>query len=288
MDKEYLEELREMFDEAVSGLELSDIEKSVLSQLPGQPSGLEEYELETIADIITKAKETPLPPRMFEEFEVKSSFYIGTKEVVFCETKTPKAEHHNCTYYVASCGFDNPLGIAWPEKSSGYTSFIEAVSAFNEHVQNQLDVVKAEREQRGDNPPLTDDACIQGSEDKDYTNQVVVYNPDALRPENKYADNQIFLARNGFGCKPGASGRAVYSTNLYTGEETRLNRPNILGIIKPEAMPEWAKEKLAVLGVRPLAATEEKSVLAQLNKSKEISAATPKTPAPGKTNDKEL
>lgn len=252
MDKE---EMRGLFDDATEGLKLSNAQTNTLYDLVSdRPVRIYEDDIEMLAEIIRQAKETPLPPRMMGEFEITSAFHIGDKEIVFGETDAPKPENNNCTYMVATCGFDNPFGVALPEdgKAEGTTDFLEAVDTFSKSVQAQLEVVKVEREQRGDNPPLSYEDCIPGSEKMDYTGQVVVYSPDALAEENRYADNQVYLAQSGNGCKYDAyHGRAVFSTNLYTGEELRLNRPNILGIIKPEKMPEWAQEKLEALGVKP-------------------------------------
>ena len=275
-------EMKGILSDAVEGLNLTPAEITTLHDLVSEyPVKVYEDDIEMLAGIITQAKDKALPPRMMGEFEITSAFHIGDKEIIFGETDTPTPESHNCPYMVATCGFDNPLSVAWPEqgKMHGYTSYIEAVEGFGHSVQAQLDIVKAEREQRGDNPPLSYEDCIPGSEKANYTNQVVVYDPEALAEENRFADNQIYLASSGNGCDYDAvHGRAVFSTNLYTGEEIRLNRPNILGIIKPEVMPEWAKDKLEAMGVKP-------SLHTQLEAGKQkIAAEQPKgegTPGKG-------
>ena len=66
----------------------------------------------------------------------------------------------------------------------------------------------------------------------------------ALNEEYWSPENQLWLATGGFGCDPNASGRAVYATCLYDGEETRWNRHQIVGVLKDEFMPDWAREKL--------------------------------------------
>jgi hypothetical protein len=35
----------------------------------------------------------------------------------------------------------------------------------------------------------------------------------------------------------------VLCTNLHTGKSTRYERMDVMGEIKPERLPEWAKEK---------------------------------------------
>ena len=75
-------------------------------------------------------------------------------------------------------------------------------------------------------------------------NQVVVIRPERLRPEYRTAVNQLVLAKSGFGTSAYSRGRAVFTLNLYTGEEARWNREDFMGLMKPEHMPVWAQEKL--------------------------------------------
>ena len=43
----------------------------------------------------------------------------------------------------------------------------------------------------------------------------------------------------------GGRGQAVFGTSLADGKHARWERCDVLGEIKPEKMPEWAKEALA-------------------------------------------
>lgn len=49
----------------------------------------------------------------------------------------------------------------------------------------------------------------------------------------------------GFGASANARGSAVFCKNLYDGKNTRFERMDVLGEVKPECMPDWAKEKAA-------------------------------------------
>ena len=55
----------------------------------------------------------------------------------------------------------------------------------------------------------------------------------------------IFLVTGGFGASANARGSAVFCKNLYDGKNTRYERMDVLGEVKPERMPDWAKEKAA-------------------------------------------
>lgn len=74
--------------------------------------------------------------------------------------------------------------------------------------------------------------------------KLVVLKTDALYPEFQNSIHQLYLAEGGFGCNPKGSGNAIYAENLFTGEHSRIERYEVLGVIKEEKLPEWAKQKL--------------------------------------------
>jgi len=94
-------------------------------------------------------------------------------------------------------------------------------------------------------PMLGENHCYKNSKNKDYTNQLLVLKPSMLAPWAKEPENQLWIAENGFGVSPDASGRAVYATCLYDGEKARWNRQDFIGIADPERLPEWATDKLS-------------------------------------------
>ncbi|WP_317855119.1 DUF3849 domain-containing protein [Chakrabartyella piscis] len=89
--------------------------------------------------------------------------------------------------------------------------------------------------------------CIQTDEPQDYTNKVVVVKSGELAEQYFNGRDQIYLATSGFGCEPDKIGRAVFATCLGDGVKVRWDRSQILGVLKDECIPEYAKEKLAEL-----------------------------------------
>lgn len=88
--------------------------------------------------------------------------------------------------------------------------------------------------------------CISEDDGQiDYTGKVVVLKPTVLKDKCKTPENQLFLAKGGFGCSPNSSGRKIFGKFLKDGEETHFYRQDFLGVIKDEALPDWAKENLA-------------------------------------------
>lgn len=72
--------------------------------------------------------------------------------------------------------------------------------------------------------------------------EIVVQSVDVLFPEYRNASNQIYLATAGNGCRGNVRGSAVYAVNLYSGEHTRLERYDLIGILRKEHIPNWAKK----------------------------------------------
>lgn len=77
--------------------------------------------------------------------------------------------------------------------------------------------------------------------------KIVVLKSDALYREYRSIAHQLYLADGGFGCSPKGRGNAIYAYNLYTGKKTRIEKYDVIGVIKDEKMPQWAKEKLVKL-----------------------------------------
>ena len=76
--------------------------------------------------------------------------------------------------------------------------------------------------------------------------------PDTLKESYWSQENQLWLAHDGFGCRPKAIGRSIRCTCLGDGEMTRWNRTDFTGVLKEKFLPDWAKEKLAdVQGQNP-------------------------------------
>ena len=68
--------------------------------------------------------------------------------------------------------------------------------------------------------------------------------PEALRPEYRSAEHQLVYVRSGNGTRSASFGTACYCTNLYDGENVRWERYDFQGEVKPENLPQWAREKV--------------------------------------------
>ncbi|TCX48967.1 hypothetical protein [Dehalobacter sp. 14DCB1] len=179
--------------------------------------------------------------RMVDTYEVKHAIYVGDKEIFFLADE----KIASCPYVVCNCSWDNPLGFAQYSDAMGSADYLEMMTEFTERVRKQFEAVKAERNKiTVPLQPFTLKHCIPSDYKENIENKVVIIRAESLRPEYRTTDKQLVLAIGGFGAHGNSRGRAVYTVNLYSGKESRWNREDILGTLKPEYMPDWAKERL--------------------------------------------
>lgn len=177
--------------------------------------------------------------RMIGSYEVTQSIHIGKKEVVF--GVNGKEEY---PFLVCCCTYNNPLSTAWATDAVGSDDYLEAMQIFMERVQEQIGAVRAEREQFPfDMKPFTIDDCIPDDRSGSLVGKVVVINSEVNRYEYRHSACQLVLVEGGNGAM-GGRGQAVFGTCLADGEHARWERFDVLGEIKPEKMPDWAKEAL--------------------------------------------
>ncbi|MFI3326863.1 MAG: DUF3849 domain-containing protein [Clostridia bacterium] len=78
----------------------------------------------------------------------------------------------------------------------------------------------------------------------DYTNKIMVLNPEFLYDEYKTPDDQIVKCGGGFGCSPTAIGRTVFGEYMNDNTSCSFSRSDFLGELKEEYYPQWLQEKL--------------------------------------------
>lgn len=109
---------------------------------------------------------------------------------------------------------------------------IPTVYVLDRHVEEGLKI-------RQNSVALGVDDCLSGSNQQNYENKILVLNPEALISSCRKAENSLWIAYNGFGCTYGARGQAVYAKSLFDGHESRWERADFLGIVKPESLQKW-------------------------------------------------
>ena len=182
--------------------------------------------------------------RMAGSYEVLHAIHIGDKEVLFGEDQVST----DMRYMVCYCNRNNPLGIENLTDAKGSSDYIEIMTEFSDRVRSQLETVKREREKIAiPLEPYTRGQCTPINGDTELENMVAVIKPESLRPEYRTADKQLVLVTGGFGAHGNSRGRAVFTTNLYSGKVSRWNREDILGVLTAGQIPGWAKDKMREL-----------------------------------------
>ena len=177
--------------------------------------------------------------RMLGDYEVRQSIHIGKKEVVFGVN-----EADQYPFMVCYCTYDNPLTAAWVTEAVGSDDYLEAMQIFIDRVQAQIEAVKEEQSRFDfDMTPFTADDCIPDNQSESIVGKVVVINTEINRYEYRHSAYQLVLVDGGHGAT-GGRGQAVFGTCLADGERARWERYDVLGEIKPERTPDWAKEAL--------------------------------------------
>lgn len=181
--------------------------------------------------------------RMIHSYEVVSSLKIGEKEVVLAmdEKNTDGEKYMTC--FVER----NELFELYHESVLS-DDYAEIAKIYGSRIANEAELWMEQTKKLGiPITVITINDCIPDHHSHDINGKVIAIDTKHLRPEFQRADKQLYFVYGGFGASPNSRGSAVFCTNLYSGRNTRMERYQVLGEVKPECMPEWAKEKAEAL-----------------------------------------
>ena len=178
--------------------------------------------------------------RMAGDYEIIHAFHIGDKEIVIGENvNAPGDERYMCAY----CEKNEILGLysdLWISDD-----FCEIAKIYADRLSEQAEKTRralfTPKFQGIDTTPLTKADCTPISSDDNLNGKIVVIKQDVLRQEYRRSTNQIKLCTGGFGASPNSRGSACYCVNPLTGETSRFDRRDILGILKEDQIPKWAQ-----------------------------------------------
>ena len=181
--------------------------------------------------------------RMIGDYSVLNTMCVGHREIVICED--PKAtanERYLCCYVENNSIFERYTdGMVSDDYAEIAKLFGERITAAAVEI---LKECEREAEQVGDNPELVQSDCEPVSWEDSIENKVVVIKGDILRPEFRRATRQLMLCSGGFGAQANARGRTCFCISLFDGRQTSYYRSDILGVIAPEKLPQWAQTGL--------------------------------------------
>ena len=182
-----------------------------------------------------------------EHYEVVSSMYIGGKRMILAISNDKEEQYP----YLKCIYTENEL-------FGTYESVI-ASDSYPEAIKLYADDIKAEAIQLELNQRAMGDAALP------------CYKPDEVRPvyftdniigkvvavEEKYLSNgykdrghQLYYVVGGSGAYPNSRGQACFSYDLYNGKKERVERYEVMGYMREDELPEFAKKTLETVKER--------------------------------------
>lgn len=177
--------------------------------------------------------------RMIGDYTVLSSVNVGEKEIIIASNEqSTDGEKFLCGFVERNDLFELCKECVVSD------DYIDIAYTFGSRVANEAELFR-EQVKKLDIPitVITEADCIPDHYSKDINGKVIAIDPKVLKPEFQRADRQLYLVTGGFGASANSRGSAVFCTNLHTGKNTRFERMDVMGEVKPECMPDWAKEK---------------------------------------------
>lgn len=104
---------------------------------------------------------------------------------------------------------------------------------------------------------FTQEDCIETGYGMSIANKVIVLKQSSLPDECRTPSEQLYFCKGGNGSNPNPIGRSILAVSLSDGELVRWNRSDVLGILKPELLPDFARLHLSQ--IRPSGALDLKS-----------------------------
>lgn len=178
--------------------------------------------------------------RMIENFEIIHSIQIGARELVV--GVSPELEFMCCF-----CTQDD-IAEYYSEAMSS-NDYLEIMELYTDRLKGQIAAVQAQRKTLHISlDMLGREHCFPLLDGDDITNKVVAITPTSLRYEYQRADRQLILVTGGSGARSNPRGTAVYGVNVFTDRRSgRWRRGDILGEVRPECLPQWAKDHLRII-----------------------------------------
>lgn len=187
-------------------------------------------------------------------YEIKQAIHIGDKEIVYGENMR---EENGNFYFVGNYTYNELFG----EYSHCVVGddYLELMQAFTSRVNSQIEAVRVEFEKSALPPDLfTAEHCHSHDYAQNITGKVMAVRAEVFRKEYQRGDHQLILVTGGNGALPNPIGTKVYHKRLSDGKESYIRRHEILGEVKPECLPDWAKDKLTDVMAR-IAGEKDKS-----------------------------
>lgn len=186
--------------------------------------------------------------RMAGSYEIIQALRVGDREVVFGVDPASDKPYFCALYHEI---FEIIQIRERYEDCFVSDNFVEVAEQFSAYLNQQCKKVREEwAKVTVPRLRITREMCYPNDYEQDINGKIVAIRPSSLRPEYQSADHQLVLVDGGFGASANSRGTTCFCVNLYTGETTTWRRHQVLGEVKPECLPEWAKNRAAEIRLK--------------------------------------
>ena len=179
---------------------------------------------------------------MINDYAVQNEVFVGNRKYLFAIHKNDKEPQR---FLKCQC-YDDELFRHYVNAVTS-NDFVECMKLYLADISAAVEKVEKDRAAIG----LEDISCLKGSDllsasrDKNIEGKVVAIGEKWLCDGFKDISHQLYFVKGGNGAQSNSRGNACFSINLYTGEDTRIERYEVLGEVPEDKIPEFAKEHLA-------------------------------------------
>lgn len=171
------------------------------------------------------------------DYTVINSMKIGGHEIVLGENMDDK----NRNYYLVA---DYECNEIFARYKNVYVSedYVEMAEMFVKRMSEEIEKLKQNRADRSLNV-IPKAGCIPiGNET--FTDKIIVLKPETLCPEYRNEHYQIVRCTGGNGAKADGLGTSVFCREMFSGEDVKYRRADVMGILKEENYPKWLIDAL--------------------------------------------
>ena len=179
---------------------------------------------------------------MINDYAVKNEVFVGNRRYLFAVHTDEKEPQR---FLKCQC-YDDELFRHYVNAVTS-NDFVECMKLYLADISAAVEKVEKDRAAIG----LEDISCLKGSDllsasrDKNIEGKVVAIGEKWLCDGFKDISHQLYFVKGGNGAQSNSRGNACFSINLYTGEDTRIERYEVLGEVPEDKIPDFAKEHLA-------------------------------------------
>ena len=179
---------------------------------------------------------------MINDYAVKNEVFVGNRRYLFAVHTDEKEPQR---FLKCQC-YDDELFRHYVNAVTS-NDFVECMKLYMADISAAVEQIEKDRAAIG----LEDISCLKGSDllsasrDKNIEGKVVAIGEKWLCDGFKDISHQLYFVKGGNGAQSNSRGNACFSINLYTGEDTRIERYEVLGEVPEDKIPDFAKEHLA-------------------------------------------